>query len=170
MSLTHPVDLLSGPEKCRIYYSRIVDLAVVSGLLDPDPASETGHFAFSSYYSEGKRIDRDLQAEIVHYAEEFPQLARNRRDGQNLSSLGAAADHLLSDNATKLQELIVVGASQAVWPRGTSFALTYPWDLDGTGQPVRFRDDLSPFMKRRVVDILRRAGKLRHADLFNTGP
>ena len=44
--------------------------------------------------------------------------------------------------------------------------LTYPWDLAGKGQPVRFRDDLSEFMKRRILEILRRAGKLRTTLLF----
>ncbi len=31
----HPVDNLSPDEKCRIYYSRVVDLAVFSGIIDP---------------------------------------------------------------------------------------------------------------------------------------
>jgi hypothetical protein len=44
--------------------------------------------------------------------------------------------------------------------------LTYPWDLDGKGRIVRFRQDLSDFMKRRIVAILRKAGKLGHSALF----
>jgi len=169
MSLMHPVDLLSGTEKYRIYYSRIVDLAVVSGLLVPDPEDEIGHFAFSSHYREGKRTDRELQAAILRYVQEYPELAKRHRDQQDLCSLGATEDYLRSDNAEKIRQLILVGASQAVWPRGTSFVLTYPWDLDGTGRPVRFREDLSEFMQRRIVDILRRTGKLRNVDLFRTG-
>jgi hypothetical protein len=32
----HPVEALSSLDKCDIYFSRVVDLAVVSGLLEPD--------------------------------------------------------------------------------------------------------------------------------------
>jgi len=43
-----------------------------------------------------------------------------------------------------------------------------PWDLDGKGQPVRFRTDLTDFMKRRILEILKKAGKLRNPRLFDT--
>jgi len=166
MSLTHPVDLLSGPDKCRIYYSRVVDLAVASGLLVPDPATDIGHFAFSQYYRDGKQMDLELQAALLEYAGKWPEETENRRKEQDHSSRGAVQEYLRLDNAGKVQDLIVIGASHAIWPTGTSFVLTYPWNLGGTGRPVSFRNDLSEFTKRRVLDILRRAGKLRNSDLF----
>jgi hypothetical protein len=75
-------------------------------------------------------------------------------------------EYFRSDNADKLRDLIQVGASYRVWPVGTSFTLTYPWDLSGHGRPVRFREDMSPFMKRRILEILDTAGKLRNPNLF----
>jgi hypothetical protein len=42
----HPVSVLSQEEKYRIYYSRVVDLAVYSSLLTADSNTEIGHFAF----------------------------------------------------------------------------------------------------------------------------
>lgn len=169
MSLTHPVDLLSGQDKYRIYYSRIVDLAVVSGLLIPDPDTEIGHFAFSTYYYDGKHLDRELHSALLDYAEKRPEQVEKRRKQQNQDSGGAVVEYLRLDNAAKVQDLIVIGASRAIWPTGTSFVLTYPWDLNGEGRPVGFRNDLSEFTRRRVLDILKRVGKLRNADLFD-GP
>ena len=80
--------------------------------------------------------------------------------------MGAVEGFLRSDSAEKTEELILVGATHCVWPVGTSFTLTYPWDLDGKGRPVGFRKDLTDFMKRRIIVILRKAGKLGHRDLF----
>jgi len=164
----HPADALSHKDKCRIYYSRVVDLAVVSGLLIPDPDTEVGHFAFSRHYYQGKELERKAQSALIEFEKNHPEIAEERRRVRNQEFLGAVDDFLGSDDAEKIQELILVGASHAIWPAGTSFVLTYPWDLAGKGLAVRFRDDLSEFMKRRVLEILRKAGKLRTRDLFST--
>jgi hypothetical protein len=163
----HPADALSQEDKCRIYYSRVVDLAVVSGLLIPDPHTEIGHFAFSRHYYQGEELDRRLRSALIRFEKKQPEIVQERRDIMNQAYMGALEDFLGSDNAERIQELIVVGASRAIWPAGTSFVLTYPWDLTGKGQPVGFRDDLSEFMKRRVLEILRRAGKLSTIHLFD---
>jgi hypothetical protein len=166
ISRIHPADALSHEQKCRIYYSRVVDLAVVSGLLFPDPDAEVGHFAFSRHYYEGKEFDQRLRAALVEFEQRHPELVRERRAAGNRAYMGVVEDFLRSDSSDKLHDLILLGASHAIWPVGTSFTLTYPWDLAGNGQPVRFRDDLSEFMKRRIPEILKRAGKLRTPHLF----
>lgn len=162
----HPVDSLSRDDRCDIYYSRVVDLAVFSGLLTPDPMTETGHFAFSDHYSKGKALDRHLQEAIREFDRHHPHVARDRRDKLNEAFLGAVEDYRSSSNQEKIRDLIRVGASYRVWPVGTSFTLTYPWDLGGKPRPVRFRDDLSPFIKRRILEILKKAGKLSDPHLF----
>jgi hypothetical protein len=162
----HPADVLSREERCRIYYSRVVDLAVARGLLIPDINTEVGHFAFSHHYLEGKDSDLMLQQAVREFEEKFPELVVERRAATDRVFMGAVEDFLRSDVSEKTDELILVGATHCVWPVGTSFTLTYPWDLDGKGHPVRFRQDLSDFMKRRIVAILRKAGKLGHSDLF----
>ncbi len=162
----HPADVLSREEGCRIYYSRVVDLAVVRGLLTPDPNTEIGHFAFSHHYFEGKDSDRMLQQALHDFEEKFPELVIQRKATKDQVFMGAVESFLRADNAEKTEELILVGATHCVWPVGTSFTLTYPWDLDGNGCPVRFREDLTDFMKRRIIVILRKAGKLSHSDLF----
>lgn len=166
----HPADALSQDDKYRIFYSRVVDMAVVSGLLIPDPGTEIGHFAFSRYYYEGNELDRNLRSAIIEFQERHPEIVRERRAVRNQAYMNAVEDFLDSDNEEKIQELILVGASYAVWPTGASFVLTYPWDPGGgEGEPVRFREDLSEFMKRRVIEILRKAGKLKNPNLFTKG-
>jgi hypothetical protein len=107
-----------------------------------------------------------LRSALIRFEKKHPEIVQERRSNMNQAYIGALEDFLGSDNAERIQELIVVGASRAIWPAGTSFVLTYPWDLIGKGKPVRFRDDLSEFMKRRVLEILRRAGKLSTIHLF----
>lgn len=162
----HPADALWQEDNYRIYYSRVVDLAVYSGLLTPDPNSEIGHFAFSRYYEEGKDLDRRLQQALREFEEQHAGLVQERRVAQDVEFTGAIEDYLKSDNEDRLRDLIRVGASYRVWPVGTSFTLTYPWDLEGRGVPVRFRNDLSLFMKRRIIEILEGCGKLRNPNLF----
>ncbi|MBI4964646.1 MAG: hypothetical protein HY913_15310 [Desulfomonile tiedjei] len=162
----HPADALSREDKNRIYFSRVVELAIVSGLLIPDPDTEVGHFAFSRHYYQGKELDRKLRFALIRFEAHHPEIARERRDVRNESFLGAVEDFLAAEDRDKIQELILMGASHAIWPTGTSFVLTYPWDLSGKGWPVRFRDNLTEFMKRRVLEILRKAGKLRNPELF----
>jgi hypothetical protein len=162
----HPADVLTREERCRIYYSRVVDLAVARGLLTPDLNTEIGHFAFSHYYFEGKDSDLMLQRALEEFEEKFPELIIERKAAKDQAFMGAVEGFLRSGGAEKTGELILVGATHCVWPVGTSFTLTYPWDLDGNGSVVRFRNDLSDFMKRRIVAILRKAGKLGHSDLF----
>jgi hypothetical protein len=162
----HPVSALSQEEKYRIYYSRVVDLAVYSSLLTPDPSTEIGYFAFSRYYEEGKALDHDLGRALREFEEKYPEELQERRASLNIQLVGAIDEYFRSDNADKLRDLIRVGASYRVWPVGTSFTLTYPWDLSGHGRSVRFRDDLTPFMKRRILEILKNAGKLRNSKLF----
>jgi len=163
---THPAEALSSQDKCDIYFSRVVDLAVASGLLDPDPSTEVGHFAFSAHYIRGKELDRRLQSALREFEGIRPDLVARRRQLQNEAYLGAADDFLRSSDDEKIQGLIVVGASYRVWPTGTSFTLTYPWDSVGNGNPVRFRPDLSDFMKRRILRTLKKAGTLRGSKLF----
>ncbi|MGB6064973.1 MAG: hypothetical protein WBG50_09195 [Desulfomonilaceae bacterium] len=164
----HPADVLSREERCRIYYSRVVDLAVARGLLSPDPNTEIGHFAFSPHYLQGKDSERALQRALREFEEKYPEVAVERRTKKDQIFLGAVRSFLSSDSAEKAEEIILVGATYCVWPVGTSFALTYPWDLSGKERPVRFRKDLNDFMKRRIIAILRKAGKLGHSDLFGT--
>jgi hypothetical protein len=163
----HPVDLLAPPDKFKIYYSRVVNLAVLSGLLTSDPGTEIGHFVFSDYYYEGIQLDRDLRKALSLFFDEHPDLVTERRAGQNQLFLGAVGDYENSATSQKINELILVGASLQVWPKGTSHTLTYPWDMDGVGRSVRFRPDLTDFMKRRIIEILRKAGKLRNPKLFS---
>lgn len=162
----HPVSAFSQEEKYRIYYSRVVDLAVYASLLTPDPNTEIGHFAFSRYYEEGKALDEDLGRALQEFEQKYPGELRKRRASLNIELVGAIDEYFRSDKADKLRDLIRVGASYRVWPVGTSFTLTYPWDLSGRGRPVRFREDLSPFMKRRILEVLKNAGKLRNPSLF----
>jgi len=128
--------------------------------------TEIGHFAFSDHYTKGKALERRLMEAIREFDNHHPHVALDRRERQNQAFVGAAEEYRSSSDTEKIQDLIRVGASYRVWPVGTSFTLTYPWDLEGNGQPVRFRDDLSSFMKRRIVEILRKAGKLSDAHLF----
>ncbi len=162
----HPIEALSSQDKCDIYFSRVVDLAVASGLLDPDPNTEVGHFAFSAHYIRGKEADRRLQSALRELEGTRPDLVSRRRQLQNEASWGAVDDFFGSSDEEKIRGLIVVGASYRVWPTGTSFTLTYPWDSAGAGKPVRFRPDLSDFLKRRILRILKKAGKLRGSNLF----
>jgi hypothetical protein len=162
----HPAEALSGQDKCDIYFSRVVDLAVESGLLDPDPNAEIGHFAFSEHYFRGEDLDRRLQIDLRRFEDEHPGAVAHRRELQNEAFLGAVDDFLRSSDEEKIRELIIVGASYRVWPTGTSFVLTYPWDSAGNGQVVAFRRDLSAFTKRRILAILKKAGKLRNPNLF----
>jgi hypothetical protein len=164
----HPVDELSAAEKCRIYYSRVVDLAVAQGLLDPDPDTEIGHFAFSRYYFEGKELDSGLRGRIKSFEADHPETAKARRKELNERLLGAVEDFRKSDDQEKIKFLIIVGASYCVWPTGTSFTLEYPWTLDGTGRAVRFRKDLSDFTKRRIMTILKKSGKFRNPNIFTS--
>lgn len=157
----HPVDALRPQDKYRIYYHRVVLLAVASGLLPSDPNTEIGHFAFSRYFHEGQELDRSLREAIKEFSERYPDLVLNRREELDDACGGAVSAYLKSEPQDKRQDLILVGASHNVWPVGTSHVLTFPWDLEGNGRPVTFRTDLSDFMKRRVIDILKRAGKLR---------
>lgn len=162
----HPADHLALHEKCRIYYRRIVDLAVAKGLLSPDPATEIGHFAFSDSYAQGKILDSKLRTAIRTFEEEYPGVATERAARRNRLFGEAVESFILSPPEEKIEDLIRIGASYSVWPAGTSFVLTYPWDLSGRGRPVRFRPDLTEFMKRRVIAILRQAGKLRGSNPF----
>ena len=162
----HPVEILASQDKCDIYFSRIVDLAVASGLLDPDRSSEIGHFAFSAHYTSGKDLDRQFQTALREFEDKHPDLVLERRELQNETSVGAVDEFFSLSDDDKIRELRIIGASRRVWPMGTSFVLTYPWDAAGNGKPVRFRSDLSDFMKRRVWRILKKAGKLRNSDLF----
>jgi hypothetical protein len=162
----HPADRLSSQEKCHIYYSRVVDLAVVYGLLIPDPDTEIGHFAFSRHYYDGKALDGNLTVAIREFEKEYPELVLERRADRNGAFMGAVEAFAREEDSQKVQDLILIGASYAVWPAGTSFTLTYPWDLDGQGRIVQFRRDLSDFTKRRIKEILRKTGKLRNPNLF----
>lgn len=162
----HPVDALSAQEKCHIYYSRVVDLAVVSGLLISDPDTEIGHFAFSRHYYDGKALDGNLTVAIREFEREYPEFALEREVDLNRAFMGVVEDFSRESDSEKIQDLILIGASHAVWPAGTSFTLTFPWDLSGQGRIVQFRADLTDFMKRRILEILRKAGKLRNPNLF----
>jgi hypothetical protein len=159
--------MLSSGEKCRIYYSRVVDLAVASNLLVPDPDSEIGHFAFSRYYAEGKELDTLLMSEINRFEREHGNAAAIRTAELDRRFRGAVESYRRADPEEKIRELITIGATRRVWPTGTSFVLTYPWDLDGTGRVVSFREDLTDFMRRRVADILAKAGKPMSRDPFS---
>ena len=165
----HPADQLALHEKCRIYYRRVVDLAVARGLLTPDPDTEIGHFAFSDSYVQGKILDGKLRAAIRAFEKEYPDAAAERTARRNALLGGTLHRFLESEPEEKIEDLIRIGASYLVWPAGTSFVLTYPWDLSGRGRPVRFRTDLTEFMKRRVVAILKEAGKLSGSPPFGAG-
>lgn len=162
----HPIDSLSWSDRCDIYYSRVVDLAALSGLLTRDPKTEIGHFAFSDHYAKGKALDRKLQKAIREFEQRHPHVADDRREERNERFMGVVEDYRSSGNEEKIRDLIRVGASYRIWPTCTSFTLTYPWDLEGNGRPVRFRDDLSPFMKRRILEILKKVDKLGDPHLF----
>lgn len=165
----HPVDALSSQQKCKIYYSRVVDLAAASGLLVPDPDTEIGHFAFSRHYNEGCELDRMLQHALRDFAKHHPDLVSARTYRLDEEFSGVATAFQSSTGPERLRDLILIGASHGVWPIGTSFTLTYPWDLEGRPRPVTFRDDLTEFMRRRILEILRKAGKLRNPQLFGPG-
>jgi hypothetical protein len=162
----HPVDALSDLDKYRIYYFRVVELAVELGLLDRDPDSEIGYFAFSRYYEDGRITLRTLKEDTRLFEQEYPKATELRVARRNEQVSEAIQSYLTSGIEEKAQDLICVGASHRVWPTGTSFTLTYPWDLAGNGQKVRFRSDLNEFMKRRIVAMLRQEGKLRNINLF----
>jgi hypothetical protein len=163
----HPVDRLSPGDKFRIYYSRVADLAVVRGLLINDAKTEIGHFAFSRYYSAGKDLDGLLQEALHRFKAEHPDLIEKRRESLDKIFAGAVEDYFRGDSDERLELLIRIGASYRVWPTGTSFALTYPWDLDGKERIVQFRSNLTEFARRRIVQVLRKAGKLCSQDLFS---
>lgn len=162
----HPVDTLAPEETYRIYYSRVVDLAVAQGLLTSDPGTEIGHFAFSRHYTDGKTLDKDLIHSVLEFEAQYPEAAQRRRSEKNRAFMGAVEHYYRAAPEEKVQDLILIGASHSVWPAGTCHTLTYPWDLAGNGRHVRFRDDLPEFMKRRIIQILKKAGKLRNPYLF----
>ncbi len=162
----HPVDRLAPRDKWDIYFSRVVDLATISGLIEPDPDTEIGHFAFSRHYVLGRDLDRNLQATLQGFEKKYPELVAARRTNQNRLLMNAADDFFGLADEEKLRDLKLIGASYRVWPTGTSFALSYPWDRDGRGRIVKFRDDLPDFMKRRILAILKKAGKLRNPAMF----
>jgi hypothetical protein len=164
----HPVDTLAPEETYRIYYSRVVDLAVAQGLLTSDPDAEIGHFAFSRHYTDGKILDQELIQAVLEFEAQHPEAAQRRRSEKDLTFMGAVERYYRAAPEEKVQDLILIGASHSVWPAGTSHTLTYPWDLAGNGRPVRFRDDLPEFMKRRIIKILKKAGKLRNPYLFGS--
>jgi hypothetical protein len=162
----HPLDRLRSEEKEKIYFKRVVDLAVWSGFLNPDPNSEVGHFAFSPRYYEGREFEARLAREIIDFETERPELA-SRIKSRRLAAFNISEQE--QENWTEKEQarhLILVGASYRIWPTGVSHVLTYPWDDNGHGRPVTFRSDLTEFNKRRVIRILRDAGKLRNPDLF----
>lgn len=163
----HPADALSAQDKYRIYYFRVVRLAVAAGLLPNDADTEIGHFAFSRYFTEGQELDRTLREAIAEFAAAHPELILARRAQQDEISYGAVTEFVQSEPSDKARDLILIGASYHVWPKGSSHVLTYPWDLDGNGRPVTFRTDLTDFMKRRVREILRKAGKLRNPHIIS---
>ncbi len=140
---------------------------VAAGLLTSDSDTEIGHFAFSRYFTEGQELDRTLREAIAAFAEKHPELILTRRAQQDEMSEGAVTAFVQSEPSDKVRDLILIGASYQVWPVGTSHVLTYPWDLNGNGRPVAFRSDLTDFMKRRVLDILNKAGKLRNPHLIS---
>lgn len=145
----------------------MVDLAVAQELLDPDPDTEIGHFAFSRYYVEGKELDLGLRSRIQRFEANHPDIVTARRRELNERLLGAVDEFRKSDNEEKIRFLIIVGASYCVWPTGTSFTLEYPWSLDGEGRSVRFRKDLSDFTKRRIITSLKKSGKFRNPNIFS---
>ncbi|MEW6350040.1 MAG: hypothetical protein AB1646_13320 [Thermodesulfobacteriota bacterium] len=162
----HPADLLTEPERHRIYFFRVVNLAVKEGLIPPTADSEVGHFAFSDFYAHGRELDRDLRTALRDFEARFPRVARAREDqNTELWKQDPSADL----QKELRQELILIGASHAVWPTGTSFVLTYPWTLEGTPAAVRFRDDLSEFMRRRIRVLLTQAGKIGDPSLLLDG-
>jgi hypothetical protein len=163
----HPIDALRPQDKYKIYYCRVVFLAVAAGLLTSDPNTEIGHFAFSRHFVEGEELDRALREALKLFAEKYPELVLMRRAELDDTSGGAVTEFIESTSHNKVRDLILIGASHQVWPVGTSHVLTFPWDLEGNGRPVTFRSDLTEFMKRRVKDILKRAGKLRNPQLIS---
>ncbi len=162
----HPVDALTPQDKCRIYFSRVVDLAVFSGLLEADRNTEIGHFAFSRHYEIGRDLERSLQERLREFEDEHSEMIAMRLTKQNQLLASVVDEFFRLSDEEKIQDLILIGASYRVWPTCTSFALIYPWDRDGTARPVRFRDDLSDFMKRRILNILKKERRLRNPDLF----
>ena len=162
----HPVDALSELDKYRIYYFRVVELAVASGLLNRDSDSAIGYFAFSRYYEDGCIALRTLKERIQRFELEHPSSTQLRIVKSDAQTRDAMHAYLSSGIEEQTQDLIRVGASHRVWPTGTSFTLTYPWDLAGNGQKVRFRRDLNDFMKRRIITMLRQAGNLKDIYLF----
>ena len=129
------------------------------GLLDPDPDTEIGHFAFSRLYWEGLRLDKELREEIREFETRRPGETHARSVERDLLFKGAVESYKRSSEKEKVHDLIVIGATHAVWPTGTSFVLTYPWDLAGRGRPAAFKSDLSEFTRRRIIDMLKDAGK-----------
>lgn len=162
----HPVERLAPRDKCDIYFSRVVDLATLSGLIEPDPDTEIGHFAFSRHYVLGRDLDRDLQTTLQEFEQKYPEIVAARRTSQNRLLMDAADKFVRLANEEKIRDLKLIGASYRVWPTATSFALSYPWDCDGRGRTVKFREDLPDFVQRRILAILKKTGKLRNPDLF----
>ncbi len=167
MPPAHPVDGLTEHEKCRIYFHRVVDLAVAEELLPPDRHTPVGWFAFSDAYEEGKRLDATLRLELGRFENDHPRLVKNRHALLDLQHGGAVELYQRSSTKEKKADLIRIGATYRVWPTGVSFVLTYPWDLAVNGIPVRFRQDLSDFSRRRICRILTDARIDFGADLFD---
>ncbi|WP_157212207.1 hypothetical protein [Desulfomonile tiedjei] len=111
-------------------------------------------------------MDFDLQVAIRQFEQRHPEIVGERHDRQDHLFGGIVTAFSKEARSEKLRDLIILGATYGIWPVGTSFVLTYPWDLDGRGRLVRFRSDLSDFMKRRIIEILKKAGKLRHENPF----
>ncbi len=68
----HPADVLSREERCRIYYSRVVDLAVARGLLSPDPNTGNRSFCFLSSLLAGKGLRTGATAGSSRIRREIP--------------------------------------------------------------------------------------------------
>ncbi len=165
-STVYPTDILTVPQKCDIYYARVVDLAVERGLLTPDPETEVGCFAYSQHYYEGRKLAERLKEALRLFEKKHPKIVEARARERDDLFGGIHEVIQQSGPSEKTANLIRIGASRRIWPTGTSFVLTYPWDLSGSGRPVTFRNDLNDFMKRRVIAILEKAGKLRSRNLF----
>lgn len=164
----HPIDRLSEQEKCRIYFRRVVDLAVAEGMLPRDRHTPVGWFAFSVAYEEGKRLDEKLQDDLHRFEHDHPQLAKDRHALLDERYKGAVGLYKQSSAEDKRADLIRIGATYRVWPTCVLFTLTYPWDLVGNGIPVRFRLDLSDFTKRRICRILEDASIAFDPDRFDS--
>lgn len=162
----HPIDQLLQGEKYTIYFKRVVDLAVRLGLLENDPNTEVGHFAFSRRYYQGRLLEAKLAEEIIRFEVERPDTIESvKAERHRAYNITEDTGKNWSDK-DQIRHLILVGASYKIWSVGVSHALIYPWSISGQARPVTFRKDLSDFTKRRIIKILQEAGKLRNPDLF----